>query len=80
MLPGAKRGQRLGSIDVSKEFDAVLLVLVDEDLDAFVIYEAGRAAVLAALAAPGSKARNERGALSVSKFRAIGHVVWERKR
>ena len=27
---------------------------------------------------PGSKARNERGALSVSKFKAIGCVAWER--
>jgi hypothetical protein len=80
MLPGCKPGQRLGRIDVSKAFDAVLLVLLDETFDAFAIYEAKRAAVVAALAVPGSKARNERGALSVSKFKAIGRVVWERDR
>jgi hypothetical protein len=78
MLPGCKPGQRIGSIDIEKEFDAVLLVLLDENLDSFAIYEADREDVVAALEAPGSKARNERGALSVSKFRAIGRQVWKR--
>lgn len=72
---GAPAG-RLGRIDITKEFDAVLLVLLDEELNAFAIYEADRASVLAALAAPGSRARNERHALSVSKFRSIGHLRW----
>jgi len=78
MLPGCKPGQRLGSIDIHKEFDAVLLVLLDEDFDATHIYEAERAAVIGALTKPGSKARNERGAMSVSLFRQIGRKVWER--
>lgn len=76
MLPGCKPGQRLGSIDIEKEFDAVLMVLLDENLDATEIHEADRDAVIAALTAPGSKARNERGALAVSKFKSIGHKVW----
>ena len=29
-----------------------------------------------ALTAPGSKARNERGALAVSKFKQIGRQIW----
>jgi hypothetical protein len=33
-----------------------------------------------ALLAPGSKARNERGALAVSKFKAVGHEVWNKNR
>jgi hypothetical protein len=73
-------GQRLGSIDIKKDWDAVLMVLLDENFDALAIYEAPRAAVLAALAAPGSKARNERGALSVSKFKSIGKIRWQRLR
>ena len=48
----------------SQEFDAVLMVLLDENLDAFEIVEADRGPVIAALAAPGSRARNERGALA----------------
>jgi len=76
ILKGASPGQRLGSIDINKEFDAVLLVLLDENYEATVIYEATREAVMDALVKPGSKARNERGALSISKFKSIGHVRW----
>lgn len=76
ILPGASPGQRIGSIDVEKEFDAVLLVLLDANLDAFEIVEADREAVVAALTAPGSKSRNERGALGISKFKSIGKVRW----
>ncbi|HJW24583.1 MAG TPA: hypothetical protein VJ576_06765 [Rhodocyclaceae bacterium] len=76
VLPGTRAGQRIGSIDVEKEFDAVLLVLLDENLDAYEIVEAPRDAVLQALSVPGSTARNERGALAVAKFRSIGQLRW----
>lgn len=78
LLPGCKPGQRLGSIDIGKDWDAVLLVLLDENFDAVEIHEAERDAVVAALTAPGSKARNERGALGVSKFKSIGKLRWRR--
>lgn len=78
ILDNAKRGQRVGAIDVAKPWDAVLLVLLDSDFDATHIFQAERADVVAALQAPGSKARNERGALSVSKFRSIGTLRWQR--
>jgi hypothetical protein len=78
ILPGCKPGQRMGSIDIEKEFDAVLLVLLDENFDAFEIHEADRAPGIAALAAPGSRSRNERGALGVNKFKSIGRLVWQR--
>jgi hypothetical protein len=75
---GSKPGQRMGSIDIQKEFDAVLLVLLDGDFEATAIYEASREAVVAALTAPGSKSRNERGALGIPKFQSIGAVRWVR--
>jgi hypothetical protein len=78
LLPGCKPGQRLGSIDVTKDWDAVLMVLLDDNFDATEIYEASRTAVLKALSAPGSKARNERGALAVSKFKSIATLRWKR--
>lgn len=78
ILPGSKPGQWIGSIDIDKEFDAVLLVLMDEALDATAIYEADRVSVIAALTAPGSIARNDRGALGVAKFKSIGKCVWKR--
>lgn len=79
VLQGGKTGQRMGSIDIKKEFDAVLLVLLDGNFDAIAIYEASREAVIDALKKPGSKARNERGALGVAKFKAIGHIRWRSK-
>lgn len=77
LLSGCKPGQRMGAIDIAKEFDGVLLVLLNENFDAIEIYESDRSAVLAALAAPGSKARNERGALPITKFKAIGQLRWQ---
>jgi hypothetical protein len=79
ILDTSKRGQRVGSIKLDKPWDAVLLVMLDEDLEPVSIYEAGRPEITAALLAPGSKSRNERGALSVSKFKAIGSLAWTRK-
>lgn len=79
MLSGCKPGQRLGSIDIKKDFDAVLLVLLDENFETIEIYEADRKPVIDALTAPGSKARNERGQLALSKFRQIGTRVWNRE-
>ncbi|MCA9322625.1 MAG: hypothetical protein KDB53_17920 [Planctomycetes bacterium] len=79
LLPGCKPGQRLGSIDVSKEFDSVLLVVLDENLDASEMFEVFRAEVLVELSKPGSKARNERGALAVSSFKKLaGAARWKR--
>lgn len=78
LLPNCKPGQRLGSIEVKKDWDAVLMVLLDQNFDAVEIHEAQRAAVITALSAPGSKARNERGALGINKFKAIGTLRWRR--
>lgn len=79
ILPGSKPGQRLGAIDISKAFDAVLLVLLDENFNARAIYEADRADVIAALTKPGSRSRNERNAMGVSLFKRIGRKVWDRE-
>jgi hypothetical protein len=69
-------GQRLGSIRLDHEWDSVLLVLLDQRFEVFEMWEAGRPAVEKAILAPGSKARNKRGALSVGKFKQIGIRVW----
>lgn len=79
LLPNCKPGQRLGSIDVKKNWDAVMMVLLNENFDAIEIHVAERDAVLAALSAPGSRSRNERGALGINKFKAIGKIVWRRE-
>ncbi len=56
-----------------------MLVLMDESFNATAIYDADRQAVLEALKAPGSKARNERGQLSLSKFKSIGKQIWSKE-
>ena len=73
-----KPGQRLGSIRPEKDWDAVLMVLLDQEFEATEIYEAQRQDILVALSVPGSKARNERGALGVNKFKSIGKLRWQR--
>lgn len=72
------RGGRLGAIDLRQPFDTVLLVLLDADYNAFQIYEAARPAVEALITKPGSKSRNERGALGISQFKAISVLRWQR--
>jgi hypothetical protein len=76
LVPDCKPGQRVGSIDIEKEWDATVLVLLNENFDATAIYEADRPAIIAAFTAPGSKARNERWALGVATFRSIGRLRW----
>lgn len=78
LADGCKAGQRLGSIQPQKVWDAVLMVLLDTDFNATEIWEAERSVVLKALVAPGSRARNERGVLAIAKLKSIGSLRWSR--
>jgi hypothetical protein len=77
-LPRSLRGQRTSSFNVKDPWDAALLVGLDQDFEAVKIWEASRTAVLDALSLPGSEARSKRRSLTVSKFIAIGDLIWER--
>ena len=55
-----------------------MLVILDADFSPVKIHEAPRVKVEEALTAPGSRARNERGALAISKFVSIAELVWSR--
>jgi len=70
---------RLGAIRFKHEWDFALLVLLDEELEVTSIYKAERLKVKQALEAPGSKARNERGQLSIRQFIAISREIWNRE-
>ena len=72
---GANWG-RVSRIDVSKEFDSVMLVLMRGNYEVHEIWEAKRHDVIERLSEPGSKARNERGQLGVSQFMSIARKVW----
>ena len=52
------------------QWDSVVLILLDERFEPQAIYEADRKPIEAALKKPGSKARNERGELAISKFKS----------
>lgn len=75
VLPESKPGQRVGRIDLSKEFDAVLLVLMDQNFDATQIFEADRAAIIELATRLQSKRANS-GALGVPAFKKIARLVW----
>lgn len=73
----SKPGQRLGRIKNGADCDTVLLVVLDNaTLEPVGTWEAPYKAVCDRLAEPGSKARNERGALSVGDFKRLAKPVW----
>lgn len=73
-----KAGQRIGQLKLEQEWDSVVLVLMDENFEAFEIYEADREVIVEAQNASQSK-RAKRGAMSVAKFKAISELVWTRE-
>lgn len=75
----SKTGQKVSRINITHPWDALLLVLLDEHFEALAIYEAPREPIVAALLAPGSKARTERGQLTVSKIKSLGQLIWSRQ-
>jgi len=75
----AKTGQRIGQLKMEQEWDLVVLVLLDEELETFEVYEASRAELKEAMAVGGSSKRAKRGAMSVAKFKIISRLVWSRE-
>jgi len=71
------RGQRLGQLKLDKDWDSVVLVLMDESYQAFEIFEASRDDVMGNL--NDNSSRMKRGAMSVAKFRNIATLVWTKE-
>ena len=76
ILPHSLPGQRVGGIKLDHSWHRVVLVILDQDFEPLEMYETTRRRIEDALKKPGSKARNERGALAVSAFKRISHRVW----
>jgi len=72
----SKSGQRLGQLKLEQDWDAVLLVLMDENFDTYEIYQAWRKDIIDALEEGN---RNKRGAMSVARFKNIAALVWTRE-
>lgn len=74
---GGHARHRIGSIKQGAACDKIMLVILDNrTLDAVGIWEASYRKVAAKLAEPGSRARNERGSLSISAFKQIAKHIW----
>jgi hypothetical protein len=76
VLAGASPSQRVGSIKLDHPWETVALVLMDGDFAPVAIYEAQRADIERELTKPGSRSRNDWGALSVSKFKSVASLLW----
>ncbi|MBL1261867.1 MAG: hypothetical protein COB33_015230 [Thiotrichaceae bacterium] len=75
----AKTGQRIGQLKLEQAWDLVVLVLLDEELETFEVYEASRTVLKEAMEEGGSSKRAKRGAMSVAKFKIISRLAWTRE-
>jgi hypothetical protein len=74
----SKTGQRIGQLKLDKDWDSVVLVLMDEDYEPYEIYEAERDEIIEYVA-KSSSSRAKRGAMSVARFKIIGRLAWTRE-
>ena len=78
ILEESRSGQRIGQLKTGQDWDLVVLVLMDENLNPMEIYEAEREEVEDVLEKSGGSKRGKRGAMSVAKFKIISRLVWTR--
>ena len=71
-----RRPHRLGQLKLDKDWDVVLLVLMDENYEPVEIHEAHRAPLETALA---EATPNKRGTVSVGRFKMLGRCLWSRE-
>ena len=71
----SKSGQRIGQLKLDKSWDAVVLVLMNEEFETQEIYMAIRSEIEQELEALDSK-RQSRGAMSIARFKHLARLVW----
>jgi hypothetical protein len=74
----SKSGQRIGQMKLDKEWDSVVLVLMDEEYEPYEMYEAEREDILECVG-KSSSSRAKRGAMSLARFKIIGRRVWSKE-
>lgn len=72
----SKGGERIGQLKMNQEWDAVVLVLMDENYEPYEIYRAHRDD-LQDFTKKSSSNRAKRGAMSVARFKIIADLVWD---
>lgn len=76
MVADGKGGERIGQLKLNQDWDAVVLVLMDEDYEPQEIWRARRDELSEYLDSASAN-RAKRGAMSVARFRIIGELVWD---
>jgi len=74
----SKSGQRIGQMKLDKDWDSVVLVLMDEEYEPYEIYEGEREDILEYVG-KSSSSRAKRGAMSVARFKIIGRLAWTKE-
>ena len=74
-----KRSQRIGQLKTDRDWDSVVLVLLDDEFEPYEIYEAQRDDIVSGLGESDNPGRKRRGAMSVAKFKILGRLVWTRE-
>lgn len=72
----SKSGQRIGQLKLEQSWDYLVLVLMDENLQASQIFGLDRERIEEENT---SSKRAKRGAMSVAKFKIIGELLWDRE-
>jgi hypothetical protein len=75
IINNRKSGQRLGQLKLDQSWDAIVLVIMDDNYESDEIYLATRQCIVETL----SESKSKRGSLSVSKFKNIGELLWNRE-
>ena len=66
-------GYRIGQLKLEQDWDAVILVIMNEQFETDEIYFASRDDLQEHLE---SGAKNRKGSLSIARFKIIGHLIW----
>jgi len=77
IFDATKSGLRVGQLKLEQEWDAVVLVLLNDAFNTTEIYRANRQTIIEALEEGTSQSRAKRGAMSVNRFKRISTLVWD---
>ena len=69
-----KGGHKLGQLKLEQEWDAIILVIMDDEYESRELYLARREDI----EEYSNNSKSRRGSLSVARFKIIGELVWER--
>ncbi len=69
-----KSGHRIGQLNLEKDWDRLILSLMNHDFEPTEMYELGRDQLTAII--QDKSRQSKRGMISVARFRAVGKKVW----